>query len=264
MNKAYQVPVRISSDWGSVLLESNEGRYLMMEFLESLDWSPLIISLKTGVVATIVSFFLGLFAARKVIKLSYKAKAVVDGILTLPMVLPPTVAGFILLLIFSRRRPIGIFLDQQLDIQRQKEQILATVVKDAHKTSGEDSGLTRQAETNLLKQQKAIAQMEAEMRRLNIQIKAAGGNATTFGQRMSASIGQAKAGLGSLSSGFNLLSAKMAAVLAIATTGAGLFNITQSAMESGESLDKLTQRLHTSSAEAAKLNRVFAMVGLNV
>ena len=89
----------------------------MMDFLESLDWSPLIISLKTGVVATIVCFFLGLYAARKVIKLSYKAKAVVDGILTLPMVFPPTVAGFILLLIFSRRRPIGIFLDQQLDIQ---------------------------------------------------------------------------------------------------------------------------------------------------
>ena len=88
-----------------------------MEFLESLDWSPLIISLKTGVVATIVCFFLGLFAARKVIKLSYKAKAIVDGILTLPMVFPPTVAGFILLLVFSRRRPFGIFLDQQLDIQ---------------------------------------------------------------------------------------------------------------------------------------------------
>ncbi|MCR5035645.1 MAG: molybdate ABC transporter permease subunit [Clostridia bacterium] len=88
-----------------------------MDFLESLDWSPLIISLKTGVVATIVCFFLGMYAARKVIKLSYKAKAVVDGILTLPMVFPPTVAGFILLLIFSRRRPIGIFLDQQLDIQ---------------------------------------------------------------------------------------------------------------------------------------------------
>ena len=89
----------------------------MMDFLESLDWSPLIISLKTGVVATIVCFFLGMYAARKVIKLSYKAKAVVDGILTLPMVFPPTVAGFILLLVFSRRRPIGIFLDQQLDIQ---------------------------------------------------------------------------------------------------------------------------------------------------
>ena len=89
----------------------------MMDFLQSLDWSPLIISLKTGVVATVISFFLGLLAARWVVKLSYRVKAVVDGILTLPMVLPPTVAGFILLLVFSRRRPIGIFLDQQLDIQ---------------------------------------------------------------------------------------------------------------------------------------------------
>ena len=89
----------------------------MMEFLQSLDWSPLTISLKTGVVATIISFFIGLFTARKVIRLSYRAKAVVDGILTLPMVLPPTVAGFILLLIFSRRRPIGMFLDQELNIQ---------------------------------------------------------------------------------------------------------------------------------------------------
>ena len=85
----------------------------MMDFLQSLDWSPLIISLKTGVVATVISFFLGLLAARWVVRLSYRVKAVVDGILTLPMVLPPTVAGFILLLIFSRRRPIGIFLDQQ-------------------------------------------------------------------------------------------------------------------------------------------------------
>ncbi len=89
----------------------------MLEILKSLDWTPLIISLKTGVVATIISFFLGLFAARKVIRLSYKSRSVIDGILTLPMVLPPTVAGFILLLIFSRRRPIGIFLDQSLDIQ---------------------------------------------------------------------------------------------------------------------------------------------------
>ncbi len=88
-----------------------------MDFLQSLDWSPLIISLKTGVVATIISFFLGLFAARKVVKLNFRFKAVIDGILTLPMVLPPTVAGFILLLIFSRRRPIGIFLDSQFDIQ---------------------------------------------------------------------------------------------------------------------------------------------------
>lgn len=82
----------------------------VMKVLENLDWSPLFISLKTGVVATIISFFLGIYAARKVVKASPGKKAFFDGILTLPMVLPPTVAGFFLLLIFSKRRPFGIFL----------------------------------------------------------------------------------------------------------------------------------------------------------
>ena len=77
-----------------------------MEFMRGLDWSPLLISLKTGVVATILSFLGGIFAARQVIKVGPKTKAVLDGILTLPMVLPPTVAGFFLLLIFSLRRPL--------------------------------------------------------------------------------------------------------------------------------------------------------------
>lgn len=44
-------------------------------------------------------------------------KAVLDGILTLPMVLPPTAAGFFLLLLFSRRRPLGIFLYEQFDLK---------------------------------------------------------------------------------------------------------------------------------------------------
>ena len=88
-----------------------------MDVLKNLDWSPLLISLKTGVVATVICFFLGLFAARKVLKLCGRARAVVDGILTLPMVLPPTVAGFFLLLIFSLRRPFGGFLYQQMGIK---------------------------------------------------------------------------------------------------------------------------------------------------
>lgn len=89
----------------------------MIDILKDLDWSPLYISLKTGVVATILSFFLGIFAARKVVKAGPGVKAVADGILTLPMVLPPTVAGFFLLLLFSRRRPLGIFLFENFDIK---------------------------------------------------------------------------------------------------------------------------------------------------
>ncbi len=85
--------------------------------LSKLDWSPLFISLKTGIVATFFSFFLGIFAARKVVKASPRVKAVVDGFLTLPMVLPPTVAGFFLLLLFSKRRPLGMFLYHELGIK---------------------------------------------------------------------------------------------------------------------------------------------------
>ncbi|MEO2239983.1 molybdate ABC transporter permease subunit [Dorea sp. YH-dor226] len=89
----------------------------MLEILKNLDYSPLIISLKTGVVATCISFFLGIFAARRVIMAPPGKKAVIDGILTLPLVLPPTVAGFFLLLLFSRRRPLGIFLYETFDIK---------------------------------------------------------------------------------------------------------------------------------------------------
>ena len=82
----------------------------MIDFLSGLDWSPLWISLKTGVVAAAISFFLGIFTARKVVRSGPKVRAVVDGILTMPLVLPPTVAGFFLLLIFSTRRPFGSML----------------------------------------------------------------------------------------------------------------------------------------------------------
>ena len=89
----------------------------MESIIKNLDWSPLFVSLKTGIVATFISFFLGIYAARKVVKTTPGKKAVIDGILTLPMVLPPTVAGFFLLLIFSKRRPFGIFLYETFDIK---------------------------------------------------------------------------------------------------------------------------------------------------
>lgn len=89
----------------------------VLEILKNLDWSPLYVSLKTGLAATVISFFLGIFAARSALKASPVQKAVLDGILTLPMVLPPTVAGFVLLLLFSRRRPLGMFLQEAFGIK---------------------------------------------------------------------------------------------------------------------------------------------------
>jgi molybdate transport system permease protein len=89
----------------------------MGEFLSEINWSPLWISLKTGVAATIFAFFLGVFCARKIMKLKPGARAVLDGILTMPLVLPPTVAGFCLLLLFSLKRPFGSFLLDNFDIK---------------------------------------------------------------------------------------------------------------------------------------------------
>ena len=82
----------------------------MEAFLAQVNWSPLFISLRTGILATLVAFFLGIWAARSVMKLSHTMKWLVDGVLTLPLVLPPTVAGFLLLLLFSLKRRFGKYL----------------------------------------------------------------------------------------------------------------------------------------------------------
>lgn len=76
----------------------------------TIDLSPLIISLRTATLSIIVTFFLGVAAAQLVFRLKSKAmKTILDGLFTLPLVLPPTVAGFFLLYIFGMRRPIGKF-----------------------------------------------------------------------------------------------------------------------------------------------------------
>ncbi|MDO4581694.1 MAG: molybdate ABC transporter permease subunit [Bacillota bacterium] len=75
------------------------------------DPSPILISMKTAFTAIFITFFLGIFCARAVEALRRPwLQMLLDGLLTLPMVLPPTVAGFFLLYIFGVQRPIGAFL----------------------------------------------------------------------------------------------------------------------------------------------------------
>lgn len=83
-----------------------------------MDWSPFIISLKTASLAIIITFFIGIFLARYVTNIkSDKIKSIIDGILIVPLVLPPTVVGFILLLIFGVNRPVGKFLLEFLGVK---------------------------------------------------------------------------------------------------------------------------------------------------
>ncbi|MHB9291828.1 molybdate transport system permease protein [Hollandina sp. SP2] len=75
-----------------------------------MDLSPILISMKTASAAIGVTFFLGVLAAKVVAGIRRKEwKMILDGILTLPLVLPPTVAGFFLLYLFGVRGPVGRF-----------------------------------------------------------------------------------------------------------------------------------------------------------
>src|SRR5579864_8515027 len=75
-----------------------------------MDWSPFWISLATSVTATVITLFLGLGAAAWREGRKGAGMALVDGIFILPLVLPPTVVGFLLLLLFGRNGPLGKLL----------------------------------------------------------------------------------------------------------------------------------------------------------
>lgn len=98
-----------------------------MEF----DLSPLWLSLKTSAIATFFTFFLGIAAARWMLSTRIRAKALIEGIFISPLVLPPTVIGFLLLLLFGRNGAIGQLLlkfDLTIIFTWQAAVITATVV----------------------------------------------------------------------------------------------------------------------------------------
>lgn len=77
-----------------------------------MDWYPLLNSLRIAALSCVIVFFAGIFAAYYAAKLPRMIKGILDVILTLPMVLPPTVCGYFLLLLLGTRRPLGKFLMQ--------------------------------------------------------------------------------------------------------------------------------------------------------
>ena len=76
-----------------------------------MDWYPLWNSLRIAALSSILVFFSGIFCAYYVARLPRVIKGVLDVILTLPMMLPPTVCGYFLILVFGVKRPIGMLLD---------------------------------------------------------------------------------------------------------------------------------------------------------
>ena len=75
-----------------------------------MDWFPLWNSLRIAAISSVIVFFTGIFAAYYVARLPRAIKGLLDVIFTLPLVLPPTVCGYLLLMLFGLRRPFGMFL----------------------------------------------------------------------------------------------------------------------------------------------------------
>lgn len=76
-----------------------------------IDLMPLFLSFKTALLATAITSVLGILVAKWMVDYNGKSKGLIDGLLSLPLVLPPTVVGFFLLLLIGRNGPVGKFLN---------------------------------------------------------------------------------------------------------------------------------------------------------
>ncbi len=72
-----------------------------------MDWYPLYNSLRIALISSVIVFFAGIGAAYYIAKLHPVLKGFLDVVLTLPLVLPPTVVGYFLLVLFGPKRPFG-------------------------------------------------------------------------------------------------------------------------------------------------------------
>lgn len=82
-----------------------------------MDWFPLWNSLRIAAISTVLIFFLGILSAYYIARLPRLIKGVLDVFLTLPLVLPPTVVGWILLMVLGPRRPLGGWVLEVFDVK---------------------------------------------------------------------------------------------------------------------------------------------------
>jgi molybdate transport system permease protein len=80
--------------------------------MPAIDWFPLLLSLRVATVATALTLVAGLMAAWVLARRDFRGKSLLDAMTTLPLVMPPTVLGYYLLVILGQQSPVGRFLDQ--------------------------------------------------------------------------------------------------------------------------------------------------------
>lgn len=155
-------------------------------------------------------------------------------------------------------------LNDELAVQQKKLELLNRAYQANEKTYGKDSSLTRGVDTKRLYQVRDIERLKAQLAQVN-------------GELAKTSTASTSA-LGTLANGFNnvtgkvtgtvgaisKLNAAITAGVAAVSAGAGIFALTDKAMKAGNDLYKLSTRLHTTTAEASQLSKVFQLSGTDI
>lgn len=155
-------------------------------------------------------------------------------------------------------------LNRQLELQRAKLALLGQARDSAYKTTGENSAASRAAQTSYLRQENAVAKLEAELKRLQAEMARTETRSSSMFGRIKSGAESARSSIGGITGAYTTLSTKLASLTALAVAGGGLFNITDSAMKAGESVYKLSQRLQMSTSDAAMFKRTFDVIGADV
>lgn len=159
-------------------------------------------------------------------------------------------------------------LSQQLSLQKQRIDILNAAYRQSVQETGAASAASQRLETRLLQERRAYSQLEVEIRKTAAEQSKMKGSQGLFGGILGNTVGgaleqakTAKTSAMGLMGGLSGIATKATAALAFVEAGAGLMNVTQGAMQAGDTIYKLSQRMHLSTDEAAKMNAMFKLAG---
>ena len=155
-------------------------------------------------------------------------------------------------------------LNDELTIQQKKLELLNRAYEYNAKTFGTDHGNTRGVETKRLYQTRDIERLKTQIAALNAELGKTETKATTAFGKLKAEAAKANGSVKSMVSSIGAVNAKIAAVSGAIAGGAGLFSLTDEKKKKGNDLYLLTTRLHTTAAEAGKLQKMFTIAGVDV
>lgn len=155
-------------------------------------------------------------------------------------------------------------LIRQLDLQRQKIRLVAAAYREMVQAKGADSAASARLETRLLNERKAYANLEVQLRAVRKERSAQ----TSIAGRMVNSVANGAGAMSVLAQGagdlglLGFMSGPIGKAVGVTTAvSAGLIAMARSAMTAGNNIYGLAQRMHTTNAEAARMNMVFKLAG---